>query len=37
MGVSSAAYDLTSLEVGSWWAGMIVAVCGVFAMISKIR
>ena len=35
--MSSAAYDLTKVNVGSWWAGMIVAVAGLFAMISKKR
>lgn len=37
IGVSTTAYDYTYVNVGSWWAGMIVAVAGLFAMISKKR
>jgi len=37
MGVSATAYDITTFAMGSWWAGMMVAVTGLFAMISNKR
>eukprot|EP01032_Pedospumella_encystans_P026482 gene26482-29924_t len=35
IGVAGGAYNMTSWNVGSWWAGLLCFITGIFAVISN--